>query len=232
MLSLFSASNHLPEDDALQALFDRFLLRCHVGPLRREAMPQLLAAGWALEQTAMSSGSISAGDLQALSERIRTVDLSPVTSLYGETVFKIRDLGIAFSDRRAIKVLKLLAASALLCGRAYTSVTDFWVLRYVWDREEQIDSLAALVNGILEQHKAEERAHPLSALPQQVDAEEISLQLDGLERELTQDKRSLTTLARIRERIADLADKAAWIPEQTNRKHLLERASAMLERLG
>src|SRR6202011_5742782 len=29
MLSLFSASNHLPEDDALRALFDRFLLRCH-----------------------------------------------------------------------------------------------------------------------------------------------------------------------------------------------------------
>src|SRR5688572_9725697 len=49
LLSLFSASNHLPEDEALRALFDRFLLRCHVDQLRREAMPQLLAAGWALE---------------------------------------------------------------------------------------------------------------------------------------------------------------------------------------
>src|SRR5260370_16119989 len=165
-------------------------------------------------------------------ERGRHVYLAPVTSLYGETVFKIRDRGIAFSDRRAIKVLKLLAASAFLCGRDSTSVTDFWVLRYVWDREEQIDSLAALVNGILEQHKGEEPAHPLSALPQQVDGEEISLQLDGLERELAQDKPSLTTLARMRERIADLADKAAWIPEQTRRKHLLDRASTMLERLG
>jgi hypothetical protein len=28
LLSLFSASNHLPEDEALGALFDRFLLRC------------------------------------------------------------------------------------------------------------------------------------------------------------------------------------------------------------
>src|ERR1700679_663121 len=42
LLSLFSASNHLPEEDALKALFDRFLLRCHVDNLRREAMPQLL----------------------------------------------------------------------------------------------------------------------------------------------------------------------------------------------
>src|SRR5262249_12238887 len=48
LLSLFSASNHLPEDDALKALFDRFLLRCHVDHLPRGAMPQLLTAGWAL----------------------------------------------------------------------------------------------------------------------------------------------------------------------------------------
>src|SRR6476660_4214872 len=41
LLSLFSASNHLPEDDALGALFDRFLLRCRVEPLPREAMPRL-----------------------------------------------------------------------------------------------------------------------------------------------------------------------------------------------
>src|SRR5215475_14617427 len=50
MLSLFSASNHLPEDEALRALFDRFLLRCHVDNLRRDELPRLLAAGWELER--------------------------------------------------------------------------------------------------------------------------------------------------------------------------------------
>src|SRR5438128_10787822 len=49
LLSLFSASNHLPEDDALRALFDRFLVRCHVRSLERDALPRLLTAGWALE---------------------------------------------------------------------------------------------------------------------------------------------------------------------------------------
>src|SRR5205085_11220469 len=48
LLSLFSASNHLSDDDALRALFDRFLLRCHVENLPRETMPRLLAAGCAL----------------------------------------------------------------------------------------------------------------------------------------------------------------------------------------
>src|SRR6516162_8645971 len=50
LLSLFSASNHLPEDEALRALFNRFLLRCHVDNLPAEAMPRLLEAGWELEQ--------------------------------------------------------------------------------------------------------------------------------------------------------------------------------------
>src|SRR6516162_6374177 len=50
LLSLFSASNHLPEDEALRALFDRFLLRCPLDNLSRDAMPRLLAAGWELER--------------------------------------------------------------------------------------------------------------------------------------------------------------------------------------
>src|SRR6266853_672277 len=54
LLSLFSASNHLPEDEALRALFDRFLLRCHIQNLKPDAMPRLLQAGWELERTAFA----------------------------------------------------------------------------------------------------------------------------------------------------------------------------------
>jgi hypothetical protein len=56
-------------------------------------------------------------------------------------VVRLRDLGIAFSDRRAVKVLKLIAASAVLCGRQQAIGADLWVLRYVWDRVEQIAPL-------------------------------------------------------------------------------------------
>src|SRR5271168_4136815 len=66
LLSLFSASNHLPEDEALRALFDRFLLRCHVKNLRPEAAPQLLKAGWALETAEIPQAQVSAAELAAL----------------------------------------------------------------------------------------------------------------------------------------------------------------------
>src|SRR5205807_9089324 len=70
LVSLFAASNHLPEDEALQALFDRFLLRCKVEPLPRSALPGLLAAGWALERDGQpdrpAPDAPSADDLRAL----------------------------------------------------------------------------------------------------------------------------------------------------------------------
>jgi MoxR-like ATPase len=236
LLSLFSASNHLPEDDALRALFDRFLLRCPVENLPREAMPRLLAAGWELERPVngqvQESAPVCADDLRALARGVLEVDLGPVRELYTEVVFKIRDLGIGFSDRRAVKGLKLVAASALLCGRSAALPADLWVLRYVWDRDEQIGPLRLLINGVLEQHPTTEPTHPLAARAEQVDAEDLARQLDGAERDLQGDGRSLLALARLRERIGALADRAAWIPEESARRHLLERSRQLLQRIG
>jgi MoxR-like ATPase len=231
LLSLFSASNQLPDDETLRALFDRFLLRCHVDNLRREAMPQLLAAGWALESAPPLVSGVTAGGLRALSQRIYDVDLSRVNELYTETVFKVRDLGIGFSDRRAVKVLKLLAASALLCGRARASASDLWVLRYVWDREEQIDPLAALVNGVLKAHAGEPQTHPLAAVPERVDGEELARELEAVERELETGKLSMTALARLRERAGEFSDRAAWVADDAARQYLLERVGKILQRL-
>src|SRR5262249_55503976 len=132
---------------------------------------------------------------------------------------------------RAVKVMKLLAASALLCRRSEVIPSDLWVLRYVWDREEQIDPLTALVNGILEQHAQEKGAHPLAAVPERVDGEDLARQLDDIGKEIESGRPSLTTLARLRERVAELSDRAAWVPDEAARKHLLERTGKYLEKL-
>jgi len=231
LLALFSASNHLPEDDALKALFDRFLLRCHVDNLRREAMPRLLYAGWELERAPSPAAAVSADDLRALAGSVFNVDLDPVRELYTEMVFKVRDLGIALSDRRAVKVLKLLAASAVLCGRTAAEPSDLWVLRYVWDRAEQIAPLRALVQGVLEQHPSA-AAHPRAAAVERVDGEELARQLDALEREAEASGKTLTALALLRERVTDLTDRAAWVADEAGRNHLLKRGGQLLQRLG
>ena len=232
LLSLFSASNHLAEDEALGALFDRFLLRCHVDHLKREAMPRLLSAGWALERSGGVTTTVSAADLRALSRRVHDVNLSKITDPYAEVVFKVRDLGVAISDRRAVKMLKLLAASALLSGRDAANPSDLWVLRYVWDRVEQIDPLAALVNGVLDRHRDEPDSHPLAAVPEAVDAEDLARQLEAAERELAGGPASLAELARLREHVGGISDRAAWVGDAAARKHLVDRVARLLAKVG
>jgi MoxR-like ATPase len=160
------------------------------------------------------------------------VDLSAVTEHYLDAVQKIRDLGIAFTDRRAVKVQKLLAASSLLCGRNQATPADLWVLRYVWDREEQIEPLAALINGILERHADQGQRHPLSVPQTHVDGEQIARQLDAVAKELKDGPLSLTAVARLKERVTDLADRAAWVGDRKSRDFLVAQARQFLERLG
>ena len=106
------------------------------------------------------------------------------------------------------------------------------MLRYVWDREEQIDPLAALVNGVLDRHRDEPAAHPLAAVPEAVDAEDLARQLDAAEAELGRAPASLAELARLRERVGAIADRAAWVADDAARKHLLDRAARLLARVG
>jgi MoxR-like ATPase len=175
---------------------------------------------------------LSTADLSRLSARVPQVDLTPILEPYLELAFKVRDLGIAFSDRRSVKVLKLVAASALLCGRVRPCLSDLWVLRYAWDQEEQIEPLASLVNGFLEEHAKEPDRHPLATIPSVPTGEEIAQQLEALEQQLQEKNLNLTTLGRLRERLTDLADQASWLADAQTRKHLLERTRQCLEKIG
>ena len=235
LISAFAASNHLPDDDALGALFDRFLLRCRVDSLPREQLPALLAAGWALERDGASIGRPgevpTADDLRTMAAACREVDLGPVTDAYADAVTKVRDLGVGLSDRRAVKVLKLVAASAVLCGRAAANASDFWVLRYAWDRVEQIGPLGALVNGLLDQ-APQDAAHPRAARPERVDPEALARELDEAEAEMAGGSLKLVDAARLKERVQTVADRAAWVSDAVGRDHLIARAGVVLEKLG
>jgi MoxR-like ATPase len=234
LLSAFAASNQLPEDDALQALFDRFLLRCQVDALPRAQLPALLTAGWSIEREPEMDGlpadAPTADDLRELTRRAKDVDLSGVLEAYTDAITKVRDLGVALSDRRAVKVLKLVAASAVICGRDAADASDLWVLRYVWDRAEQIGPLASLVSGLLE-HARADAPHPRAARPERVDSEALARELEQAERELAPGLK-LAELARLRERVQAVSDRAAWVADAPGRDHLLAKAGTLLERLG
>ncbi len=232
LLSLFSASNHLPEEETLRALFDRFLLRVRVADLPRESTPALLAAGWELERGEVSGSALSIDGLRELAGRVHAVEVAGVRELYTEAVHKVRDLGVALSDRRAVKVQKLMAASAVLCGRGAAEASDLWVMRHVWDRPEQIGPLGGLVQEMIGRQPAGERAHPLAARADEADGEALARELEALRAEAESRPASLLAAARLKEKLARLSGRAAWVTDEAQREHLLRECQGLLGRLG
>jgi MoxR-like ATPase len=110
------ASNSLPEDAALAAFADRFLVRCFVDPIPDPMLEQLLESGWSLNQ---SPGPVTAGlnDIEVLTVAARKADMSGVRHLIAHALRTLRGAGITLTDRRAVRAQKLIAVAALMAGR-------------------------------------------------------------------------------------------------------------------
>jgi MoxR-like ATPase len=138
------ASNALPEDEALAAFGDRFLLRCFVAPTPEPRLEELLEAGWRLGAGG-ARRSASMEDLDALAEAARAADLGPVRPAVAHAIRLVRRAGVALSDRRAVKLQRLVAAASVMAGRERPTEADLWPLvAAVPTREEQAAAREAL----------------------------------------------------------------------------------------
>ena len=130
------ASNSLPEDAALAAFADRFLVRCFVDPIPDPMLEQLLESGWSLNQ---SPGLPTAGlnDIEVLTAATRKADMSGVRQHIAQAIRTLRGAGITLTDRRAVRAQKLIAAAALMAGRDKATEADLWPLIFVLPTREQ-----------------------------------------------------------------------------------------------
>jgi MoxR-like ATPase len=162
LLSLFGATNEVPTDDALAAVYDRFLVRAVSTHLDSYHFQGLIERGLAEERARVAAAPpplVSAEELRGLQRRLMGELTLPeaFVARYKGLVFQIRAEGIPLSDRRIVKLLKLFAASALLDGRTAPDDGDLFILKHVWSSVEQVELLAEIVNPVIERHY---REHP------------------------------------------------------------------------
>ncbi len=169
LISLFAASNEVPNDDNLAAMFDRFLLRVLSDNLDSYHFHELMKKGVALEVRKMTgrqsetAPAFSARDLRLIQSNFDKFMVFPDEFLakYKSLIFQIRSEGISVSDRRAVKLLKLFAASAVFDGRTRVHDGDFFILRHIWNNLDQVELLAEIVNPVVDayyrEHPAERR---------------------------------------------------------------------------
>ncbi|MEO7111322.1 MAG: AAA family ATPase, partial [Polyangiaceae bacterium] len=163
LISVFAASNEVPGDETLNAVFDRFLLRVRSDNLDAYHFSELLDRGIQQEIRQMSGHVpqpvLNAKELADLGRNFgQRMNFSDAfLSGYKGLVFQVRAEGISLSDRRVVKMLKLFAASAFIDGRPNADASDFFVLKHIWNNEDQADILEGIVQPVLE---AFFREHP------------------------------------------------------------------------
>lgn len=219
-LMFVGASNVLPEDEALNALLDRFLIRIECDYVSPDALNEVLLAGWRLENTAAGERPmIHPDEIRGLQNECRRVDLSAVRKPYVDLVHSLRSTGINVSDRRAVKLQNLMAASALICGRTEAILSDLWVLKYIWDTEEQIEILAGMVDHVLEKDAAP-GAHPQAAFNKAPSAEELIKEVHLLRNRWGAAPLSLEEQNVIKDKLRYVQTRSHWIRKPEHQRHI------------
>ncbi|MCR9250013.1 MAG: AAA family ATPase [bacterium] len=181
-LTFIGASNLLPEDETLSALLDRFLVRVNCNYVDPDLLDQVLVAGRSLETRVATDElpQINTDSIHLMQRECLKVDLSTIRKEFIGIVHNLRSTGIKVSDRRAVKLQNLIAASAFLCERNEAVLSDLWVLKYIWDTEDQIEILTGIINKVIEKEDST-NAHPQASLESSPNPELLISEVEKLQ---------------------------------------------------
>jgi MoxR-like ATPase len=219
-LMFVGASNVLPEDESLNALLDRFLIRAKCDYVNPDKLHDVLLAGWNFENNVQTEmPHITSVEIQNLQALCRTVDLTNVRKPYIDIVHSLRNTGIKVSDRRAVKLQNLIAASALLCGRTEAINTDMWVLKYIWDTEEQIEILEGIINNIIDKEVGE-NSHPQALLNKAPNPEEVIREVQYLTNKWLNETLSFEEQNVVKDKLRYVQNRCAWIKNNEQKQYI------------
>lgn len=156
LITLFGASNELPEDTELVALFDRFLLRFVVDYIVEDfrflKMLQIQPPG---KRTTLPLDA-----LRGLQNEAAAVEVPDY--IYRSIADLRRELScqhIVASDRRYQQSVSVLRARAYLCDRHAVNEEDLYFLEHVlWSDPAEREKVTATIRGLLRGYEDEVQA--------------------------------------------------------------------------
>ena len=187
LLSIFGASNELPEGEELNALYDRFLLRVTVPYLADDESVRKLLALF----PAKPSAALTLKDLEAAQKQVQALPLSDdareaiITIKHG-----LEEEGIAASDRRWKSCATLVRAKAFLEGQQQTTSDHCEILTHaLWAEPSQIRVVERVVSRVanplnLEAVELEDAAKDLFDQRPKADDADLTQKLEPLLKQL------------------------------------------------
>lgn len=231
VLMFAGASNQLPEEEALSALLDRFLLRVKCGYVQPDHLHEVLLAGWKMEGGITAEKPlITPAEVAELQAAARKTDLTLIRKRYVDVIHSLRNAGIKVSDRRAVKLQNLIAASALLCNRQQAQLSDLWVLKYIWDTEEQMEVLSGIVNNVIEQ-EVTERAHPQAFFNKVPRADDVMKEIQLLAQQWNTPEVSFEEQNVIKDKLRYVQTRCDWIKNTEQKQFVQKEIEALWQKM-
>lgn len=141
-----SSNEYIDEDEGLEALFDRFLLRYEVDYIREDD----LFISMLKDEQQIATPHLTLDELLQHQQLVEKVKIpNQIYSLLSKIRNKLRDEGVRPSDRRFKQSLSLLQAKAYLDGRFQVNRSDLELLSNVlWERPEQRETTTEIIEGV------------------------------------------------------------------------------------
>ena len=229
-LMFVGASNQLPEEEALDALLDRFLVRVICGNVDSSMLEKVARVGWEREQGISESPRIASDDIRELQKLCKKVDLNNILSEYLTVILELRSVGIKISDRKVVKLQNLIAASTVLSGRKVAQISDLWVLRYIWDTEDQIEILSGIIDKHLEE-LTEEKRHPQSEIGLKANPELLAKELEELTTQWDNEETTNEERVKLKDNLKFIQTRVDWLDDVNKRQFLKEKIDGIWQRM-
>ena len=144
LISAVGASNELPEDDSLAALYDRFLCRYQVEAVSSENFAELLNLADNALQVPETDDQLTAEVVVNIQQQAGKIPLSTdVVELLQALREHVKSMTLYVSDRRWRKAVKLLKVAAFTNGQEAVNIWDCWLLQHcLWDAPAQKQLIA------------------------------------------------------------------------------------------
>ncbi len=139
LIAVIAASNNLPENHELEALYDRFLVRYNVEPVSDNGFENLLKLPEENTRKLSVKYQLNTKDIQIIQSQAKKLLLSDdVLFLLSSLRKYLQEHSIYVSDRRWRKLVKLLQVAAYTNDKGEVGVWDCWLIQHcLWQTPEQ-----------------------------------------------------------------------------------------------
>lgn len=151
LITMIGASNEPPEDESLDAMYDRFIFRMNVAYVKDAGNKKRMHANYIDNRAGLlglaGKTTITLDELLCLQKASQSVKVpKDVINKFIRLISDLDRQAIHVSDRRQNECFKVMQGSAILRGSNVVGLDDFKSLIYVlWEKEEHIPLIESTI---------------------------------------------------------------------------------------